>query len=303
MYDDEFNPEIMKSRPETSGEDELNAEAERWAAAMEDAPDYIGPFGVEENDGTEEEQDDTKERKGEDEQEDGEMASENRPEYSEIEPDAEGAKTGDLAGANQLTSFGLDTASHIYGLGAVIQAVVSVDESGVNAENPLGAIYERLAPNPESRVQLYREIRKERVQGNQHNADAALDDADDPKIGLTADGEFYDKTQRDENGHQESVDAIRALRRLIDLLETSERLADVRERAAEQGKTIVEYLVCDESNPTLTDFFNRVGEEMSEEEVEEIVEELEGQVNPDVAEEREAEADTEASDFGNELMI
>lgn len=296
MYDDEFNPEIIKARPETSGEDEPNAEAERWAAAMEDAPDYIGPFGTVE---AEDEQKDVEES----EAEDGETGSENRPEYPEMEPDAEGAKAGDLAGANQLTSFGLDTASHIYGLGAVIQAVVSVDESGVNAENPLGAIYERLAPNPESRVQLYREIRKERVQGNQHNADAALDDADDPKIGLTADGEFYDKTQCDENGHQESVDAIRALRRLIDLLETSERFADIRERAAEQGKTVVEYLVCDESNPTLTDFFNRAGEEMSEEEVEGIVEELEEQVNPDVAEERKAEMDTEAGDLGNELVI
>lgn len=35
MYDDEFNPEIMKSRPETSGEDEPNAEAERWAEASD----------------------------------------------------------------------------------------------------------------------------------------------------------------------------------------------------------------------------------------------------------------------------
>lgn len=196
------------------------------------------------------------------------------------------AETDDLSGANQLTSYGLDTAARVYGFNTVVQTILETDETGRDAENPLGEIYRRLAPDPREREYLYREIRKEQVRNNQYNTDPALSDAEDPRIGFTRYGDFYDKTIRDAGSEQASVNAIRALRRLIEMLETSERFADVRARAAERGKTIVEYLVSDEDNPTLTDFFNRVGAEMSEDEAEEVVAELEEQVNPDFEEEQ-----------------
>lgn len=194
------------------------------------------------------------------------------------------SETDDLSGANQLTSYGLDTAARVYGFNTVVQTILETDETGRDADNPLGEIYRRLAPDPREREYLYREIRKEQVRNNQYNTDPALTDAEDPRLGFTPYGDFYDKTIRDAGSEQASVNAIRALRRLIEMLETSERFADVRARAAERGKTIVEYLVSDEDNPTLTDFFNRVGAEMSEDEAEEIVAELEEQANPDLEE-------------------
>lgn len=209
----------------------------------------------------------------------------------EAELDAELAKTDELSSANQLTSFGLDTATRYFGARRVIDAVLEIDETGQNADNPLGDIYRHLAPDKQTRAFLYNEIRKERVQNNQYNTDSAVADDEDPRLGFTASGDFYDKTRREPGKEQASVDAIRAFRRLVEMLETSERFADVRERAAEQGKDIIDYLISDKENPTLTDFFNRVGDEMSEEDVEEVVAELEEQVNPELESQREPEAE------------
>lgn len=212
----------------------------------------------------------------------------------------ETSNNDELAGANQLTSYGLDTASRVYGFDAVMRAVMEADVTGADAENPIGAVYQRIAPSAEARQDLYREIRREQVRGNQYNTDPAVVDAEEPRLGINRLGDFYDKTQRNAEGGQASVDAIRALHRLIEMLRTSERFADVRERAAERGKDIIEYLVSDKENPTLTDFFNRVGTEMTEDKAEEVVAELEEQVNPDLETEKlEQSVETNDDDSGD----
>ena len=270
--DDEFNPEKIGEQHKKPGEqangdgeeNEQNPEAERWEEAMgNDVPEFSGEWSY------------------------GPAQAEAAGDLSEVD---------NLSGANHLTSFGLDTASRLYGVGTIIKTILETDESERDVENPLGSIYERLAPTREAREYLYGEIRKERVRDNQHNQDPDVADDDDPKLGFTRSGDFYDKTMT-EAGGQTSIDAIRAFKRLFAMLETSPRFADLRERAAAQGKTLAEYLVADDDNPTLTDFFNKVGTEISEEQVEELVDELEEEANPELAEEETfaAEIDEAAS--------
>lgn len=177
-----------------------------------------------------------------------------------------------LSDAAQLVGYGFDTASRTYGLESVIDAIVETDETQ-HYQNPLGAIYERIAPDPQERVYLFREIRKDEILNNQYNNDPNLN-SEHPRLGITLSGEFYDKTSRTADHEQTSVDAIRALRKLMTTLQTGEKFEELRQRADDEQKSIISYLVSDQPNPTLTDLLNRVGTEMSESDIEEFVEEV-----------------------------
>lgn len=184
------------------------------------------------------------------------------------------ASESPVSSASRLTSYGLDTASRIYGLGPVLEAIMETDiTSTENVSNPLGAVYRNLIPKPEERINLFREIRRENVQGNQYNTDSGLN-SDDSSLGLTRSGDFYDRTPADVTAEQVSVDAIRAMRRLLEILDNDPRFAELREQAATEGKNIIELLTSDQSNPTLTQLINRIGDELSEENIEEFVEEI-----------------------------
>ncbi len=230
--------------------------ADRWENAMtgDDVPEFAGEWGYGENDAV-------------------------SPEVPtvDVSKNIQGNTiNGDskLSGASQLTSYGFDTASRMYGINTVLEAIVETDETGLDADNPIDAIYARLTPNPDERKYLYQEIQKENVDSNPYDTIGQ-----ESLLGMTADGQFYDKTAAIPQAEQTSVDAIRSMRRVLEMLETSERFADVRTRAAEQGKTVVEYLVSDETNPTLSHLLNRIGDAMSEDDVEELVEELETEAN------------------------
>ena len=183
-------------------------------------------------------------------------------------PEADG--DGELGGASKLTSYGFDTACRIYGLGTVLKAVEDTDETGRDVENPLGAVYQRIAPTADERAYLYQEIKKETARDNRHNTDTEL--YENSRMGLDSRGDFYDRAEA--NGMAESTQALSAMKRLLEILATDERFAEVRETAKMEGKTTVEYLVGDSDNPTLTDLFNRIGVEMGDIDVEEVAEEI-----------------------------
>ncbi len=230
--------------------------AERWDGAMDDAPEFAGEWGY-------------------GEQEEGAAAeasmTENTPEVAnelvvEVEDDVE------LGGANKLTSYGFDTASRVYGLETVLKAVEDTDETGRDAENPIGAIYERIAPTADERVYLYKEIQKDTVYENQYNNDAEL--YENSRLGITREGELFDRSAEDNLIASEATRAIMALKRLLEILENDERFAELRKKAEAEGKTITEYLVSDRVNPTLSYFFNRVGAELVDLDAEEVAEEI-----------------------------
>jgi len=261
---------------EKRGNEEPGEYAEVWDGAMADAPEFAGEWGYGEQNGGP-----------------GEGAPENAT-LGEAEGmlSPEVNEASELSGASKLTSYGFDTASRMYGLGTVLKAIEETDETGRDAENPLGAVYERMVPNKQERVFLFWQIQKDLVRDNQYNDDTEL--YENSRLGLSRSGEFYDWAAVKDDTMPESAQAIRALKRLLEILETDERFADLREQARAEGKTIVEYLVRDEANPTLSHFFNQAGAELSESDVEEIAEEIAAESEEKAAEEKATEDGTVA---------
>lgn len=176
--------------------------------------------------------------------------------------------------ANAMVGFGFDTTSRLYGIDAVLKAVMTVDETDRDAENPLGAVYEQIATTPEARLNLYREINKDNARTEDENSDLTNQTLN---VGITPEGEFYDRNpveRRPDETSQASVDAIRAMKRMLELLETSEIFAPLRKRAAEKGMTAIEYLIDGYENPTISDLFARTNEELTASDVDAILTEL-----------------------------
>lgn len=84
---------------------------------------------------------------------------------------------------------------------------------------------------------------------------------------MTADGQFYDKLQHQDRAERTSADAIIALRRLIDLLETSDKFADVREHAAENQMSVIDYLTSSNASPTLSYLLERISQTSAEDDL------------------------------------
>ncbi len=243
--------------PETNPEDA--AKAEEWETAMEDAPNFSGEWGY------------------------SDPASETSSNH--LSPNPENTETSETppvnietpttptsSGAEQLTDYGIDTASRLYGLSAVLDAILETDETNTDSENPIASIYGRLAPSVEDRKFLFQEIQKDGVKNPESSEDSQ--NTDRLLVGMTPDGQFYDKLQQQDTAEQTSVDAIRALRRLIDLLESSEKFADLRQKAAEHQLSIVDYLTSGENSPTLSYLLDRINQSTSEDNLEELAEEL-----------------------------
>lgn len=148
-------------------------------------------------------------------------------------------------GAESLTSYGFDTASKMYGLDSVLKIIEETDETDRDVMNPIASIYSRLVPNPEERKNLYDKINKELTESDI-------------------------KEEKDSNPN----DAIRQMKLLLNALENDNRFADVRERAAKEGKNIIPYITSGTVNPTLTDFFNGINN-TSGKDVEDILDEIE----------------------------
>ena len=166
---------------------------------------------------------------------------------------------GKYGGAEDLTSYGLDTAAKIYGLDTVIKVVKETDETGRDAMNPMASIYDRLAPDPDEKEHLFNEIYK--------------------------DDEESDKQERRADEPEDVNNAIHQMKVLLDALENDPRFSDVRERAANEGKDVVSYLVSGNVNPTLSNFFDgldaagggnveQILDEIAEEEKEKQIEEF-----------------------------
>ena len=243
-----------KAESEEVPEERL-AEAKRWEEAMgEGTPEFAGEWGYGEQAGEEDKE--------------MEMAVEE-------EETAEEAFDDELAGARRIASYGFDTASRIYGLETVIDTIMKTDEIVGNAENPLGVIYRALIPNPEERVLLYQEIRKDT---EEETANRGNLEREKEVLGFNQAGDFYDKAMKQPNGQQKSVEAIRAVRKLIGTLETDERFDDLRERAYMQDQTLIECLMEETDKPTVSQFLDNLGqfgEGVSEEAVEEVLDEIE----------------------------
>ena len=168
-------------------------------------------------------------------------------ETAEEKEKSESEKTSEKtsSGAKSLTSYGFDTAARIYGLDSVLKTIEETDETDRDAKNPIASIYSRLVPDPEERNNLYREIDKE----------------------LT-------ETDLDEEKDNDPNDAIRQMKLLLSALENDTRFADVRKRAASEGKDIISYITSGEVKPTLSNLFEGI-EGASNQSVEEILDEIE----------------------------
>ncbi len=161
--------------------------------------------------------------------------------------------------ASKAVSYGLDTASRVYGLDMLLVAVQNIDETGRDAKNPLGAVYERLAPTKEAQQDLYREMRCDlaRPQRAAFDLPAAENTL---RVGRNAHGEFFEKNL--ENGwpepdHEVSIQMIRALKSIIKSLDDNSCFSEVRKEAQTMGLTPLEYLVQGEINPTLSFFLQQ----------------------------------------------
>ncbi len=223
MFDDKYSAERM---PGYNPEEENRGEyADVWEEANmeEDAPEFQGedPYNPE-------------------------MPEE--PTEGVVESKTEAKMNKKFGGAEDLTSYGLDTAAKIYGLDTVLKTVEETDETGRDALNPMGSIYERIAPNPDERANLFREMRK--------------------------DDEETDKDERKEDKPEDVNNAIHQMKVILDALRNDPRFEDVRERAAEEGKDVISYLTSDEVNPTLSNFFEGL-DAASGGSVEEILDEIE----------------------------
>ncbi len=175
--------------------------------------------------------------------------------------DNNGLSDRDFVQASKVVSYGLDTASRVYGLDTVLAAVQNVDEARREAENPLGAIYERLAPTSEAQEHLYGEMKRDLEKPQR--AAFVLPTADDTlRVGRNAQGEFFEKNPENgwpERSHEASISTIRSLKKIIEALDSDELFAKVREEAQAVGLSPLEFLVQAEINPTLSYFLNQVG--------------------------------------------
>lgn len=190
-----------------------------------------------------------------------------------------------LQNAGKMINYGLDTASRIYGLNEVFRVLDTLDETGRDADNPIGTFYERLARTPEQRANLYREIQRDTVLiANGGEAEHEMEIF----VGLDDRGNFYDtQSMEDEEQNQKSVLAIQAMKNLLRALETGEDFAGLRKRAEAAGMAPIDYLLREEYNPTLTYFLNQASGELNGD-VEEITKAL--------ADEEVRRADEEAAE-------
>ncbi len=81
------------------------AKAAEWEMAMEDAPAFAGEWG-----------------------------------YGETYENPDAPESSPSSDAASLTDYGLDTASRIYGLNTVLDAILETDETASDAENPMSVI-------------------------------------------------------------------------------------------------------------------------------------------------------------------
>lgn len=248
------------SEPESEEiSEERKAEAERWEAAMgaEDTPEFAGEWGYGEQD----------------------ESSEGEETEAAQETDEEETVEDELADVRKITSYGFDTASRRYGLETVINTIMETDEIVGNAENPLGVIYRALIPSAEERAELYREIRKDNDRVAKYNNEEAGREGE--VLGFNPTGDFYDKSMKQPGGEQKSVEAIRAVRKLMNTLENDERFDALREKAYEQDQSIIECLMEGTDRPTISQFLDNIGAlggdgaEVSEGMVDEVLEEIE----------------------------
>lgn len=222
MYDEKAGEKFPTSNPELEARGEY---ADIWEQAnmMEDAPAFTGEDLYAPAAETVEEVDQT------------------------LEPEDEKPKEKSRSDARSLTSFGLDTASRIYGLDTVLKTIEETDETDRDALNPMASIYTRLVPDPDERKNLFREINKD-----------------------------LKETDIEEEKDTNQNDAIRQMKLLLAALENDDRFAGVRERAAKEGKDVISYITSDTVNPTLTDFFNGI-DSASGMNVEEVLDTIEAE--------------------------
>lgn len=284
MFDDYYGAGAKMGGERLSGDNSMESEkrgvyADIWddANMMEEAPDFQG-----------------EDIYGNPIDNDGNVISDDEKEES---PDVDRFETNrpverGYGGAEKLTSYGLDTAARMYGLGAVLKVVSETDESDRDAYNPMGSIYSRLVPNPEERKNLYEQIQK----------DSVVSDADDDipdgssrnKLGIDNEGNFYaiDEnelgTASDELAKRETNNAVRQMKKLLDALQNDSRFLNLRERAASEGKDVISYITSGDVSPTISTFFDKLDAE-SGGSVEEILDEIEKE-----------EEEREESEDGNE---
>lgn len=197
-----------------------------------------------------------------------------------------------VATAGLLAAYGLNTACRQYDLKTILTKVYNTDvTSGDAVFNPLGKIYEEIEPRPEARAYLFREIQKDSALDRQHDNDPDSDALNNP-LGMTPYGEMYDKRLNQNTQEQTSLDAILALKKLLDSLAVEPRFENLRQRANKEGKSIIDLLVGNTINPTLTTFLTGVNGELSASSVEEILDEIEV----------ESSADPEPTNADNELI-
>lgn len=179
----------------------------------------------------------------------------------------------ELGQASQMAGYGFDTAAKMYGLETVLKEIRDTDEKDRDAKNPIGAIYDRLAPDPKSRRQLFAEIYKDSVEPSKYATEIKKDTPTE-RIGLDVRNHFYERSadadsnwywrRSQENVTQNAVDAISSTKRLLDAIENDGHFSKLRERAARQNKEPIKYLLYNDVNLTLSKFFDNVGESLEE---------------------------------------
>lgn len=281
--------ERWPGKQEREDQDAGSEYARRWKESMsaDDVPGFTGEWGYGDAKVSEEGESDKDAGEVNDSTDDAaqiinagwddlsNLAKSEEPQDWEAEwQDGERTIKDELSDAASITSFGFDTASRIYGLNTVINAIVNTDETVNGARNPLGAIYQVIAPTVEDRAKLYKEIRKDRVRDDGYNTDSDLNDGHGP-LGFTRSGDFYDKSINGPEREQRSIDAIRAVRRLVEILENDERFDRLREKAYERDQTVIEQLVDEIDRPTISQLLTNIDAEVSDGAVDEILSEVE----------------------------
>ncbi len=179
-----------------------------------------------------------------------------------------------VADASLLAGYGFNAACRQYDLKTVLTKIYNTDlTSGDAAFNPLGKIYEEIEPRPEARAYLFREIQKDAALDRDQDNDPSTDTSHSP-LGMTPYGDFYDKRRPHDGYEQTSLDAILAMRKLLDALAIEPRFKPLRQRAEQEGKSIIDLLVGDTVDPTITTFLSGVNGELSSGSVEEILDEI-----------------------------
>lgn len=201
----------------------------------------------------------------------------------ETDDNTEAIEDDSVEQAGKILDYGLDTASRIYSLGEVLQAVQNVDETDRDALNPLGAIYDQLAKTPEAKQYLFTEMRKDLAKDSDQKEPQKM------KVALGGDGEFHEHNRAMRPQHETATTAITALKRLIRALETDERFVDLRKKADVAGKGVVEVLVDDEANPTLSYWLEQVGSVPEDSDVEEVLDDIAEKLEDETDETKENE--------------